>query len=76
MALFGLFGSFGQDDQAMERMLTTQEVADRLNCSRQHVYNLVANGDLECRRFGPRMIRVPESAVNELLAAGLDRAAG
>lgn len=59
-----------------DKMLTPQEVADRLNCSRQHVYNLIDNGDLDARRFGPRMIRVPESAVEELLSAGLDRAAG
>lgn len=59
-----------------ERMLTPQEVADRLHCSRSQVYILIDREDLRAVRLGPRLIRVPESAVEELLEAGATHAAG
>lgn len=35
-----------------DKMLTTQEVADLLSCSRQHVVNLCKDGKLECDEIG------------------------
>lgn len=58
-----------------ERLLTPQQVADRLNCSRNQVYLLIQQGDLTATRPAPRMIRVYESSVDELLEAGRSSAA-
>ncbi|MBL3582610.1 helix-turn-helix domain-containing protein [Oleidesulfovibrio alaskensis] len=48
--------------------LPVVEVARRLNCSRQHVYNLINSGELKAVRLGKRMgLRVAESEVAQLL---------
>jgi excisionase family DNA binding protein len=44
--------------------LPVVEVARRLNCSRQHVYNLINSGELKAVRLGKRMgLRVAESDI-------------
>lgn len=56
-----------------DRMLTAQQVADRLNVSRSTIYNLIKDGSLRSHRIGkgrvrPKGLRIPESAVDDYLA--------
>lgn len=44
------------------------EVAEILGCSTGHVYNMLKRGELRHFRFGPKLIRIPIEAVDELLA--------
>lgn len=53
---------------APPRFLTVAEVADAARVSRMTVYRLVHSGELPAVRVG-RSFRVPESAVEQLLAA-------
>ena len=46
----------------MTRWLTVRQVAEWLNCSQSHVYNLVERGDLPARRWG-RLVRVPAESL-------------
>lgn len=53
-----------------ERLLTVDEVAERLGVSSKTVRRELASGDLESVRVGPagRLIRVPEKALAIYLA--------
>lgn len=42
------------------RWIRPNRVAERLDCTRQHVYDLVAAGQLEAVRLGPRAMRISE----------------
>jgi len=44
------------------RPLTPRELADRWQCSSQHIYNLVKDGSLRAIRIG-KLIRIPADAV-------------
>jgi excisionase family DNA binding protein len=50
------------------RLLFVHTVADRLNCSKRHVYRLIEDEQLKSIRLGPRGLRVPEEALGEFLA--------
>ncbi len=50
------------------RMLRVADVAARWSCHRDTVYDLIARGVLEAKRFGPKMIRVPLAAVEAMEA--------
>jgi excisionase family DNA binding protein len=57
------------DQAAMpNRALTTQEVADRLACSRRAVLTMIERGQLPAIRFGRRFIRIMPEALDELIA--------
>ena len=47
--------------------MRVHNVAQLLDCSRKNVYNMIRDGKLEAVRLGPRQIRVPRQAVEELL---------
>lgn len=49
---------------------TVSEAAELLNVSRSHVYQLMENGQLSYVKLG-KVRRVPESAINELIARNL-----
>ena len=53
----------------MEKMLTAGEIAEALRVSVRTVYNLLEAGALRGVRVG-RAWRVPESALEELIAQG------
>lgn len=42
-------------------------VAQYLDCTRQHVYNLVTIGQLESIRLGPRAIRISEDSLKRFI---------
>ena len=51
------------------RLLNVQQVRERLQCSRQHVYNLVNNGTLVAIKIGQRRgIRIREDSLERLLS--------
>ncbi|MDO5496061.1 MAG: helix-turn-helix domain-containing protein [bacterium] len=52
------------------RFLTVAEVADLMRVSKMTVYRMVHSGDLPAVRMG-RSFRVPQKAVEELVALGL-----
>ncbi len=51
-----------------EAVFTVPEVAARLRCERNTVYRMVNAGELRAVRLG-RLVRIPESAVAELLGS-------
>jgi excisionase family DNA binding protein len=55
---------------APPRFLTVAEVAEMTRVSRMTVYRMVHAGELPAVRVG-RSFRVPEAAVQQLIAAGL-----
>ncbi len=50
-----------------ERTLTVHQVAERFNVSARTVWAWVAAGRLAAIKLGPRITRIPESAVREFL---------
>lgn len=50
-----------------ERVLRVDDVAERLDCGRTAVYALIQREELRAVRIG-RLIRVPESALEEFIA--------
>lgn len=54
---------------AADRLLRVREVATRWECHQGVIYRLIETGDLRCVRIG-RLVRVPESALDEFIAAG------
>jgi len=51
-----------------ELLLRVDQVAALLNCSKSHVYNLLAAGDLELRRTGEvKGYRIPTDSVRKYL---------
>ncbi|MGY2048855.1 helix-turn-helix domain-containing protein [Methylobacterium sp. JK268] len=47
------------------RPLTPEQVAERWDCSANHVRNLIRRGELRAFRVGSRLLRVPPDAVLE-----------
>jgi len=57
-----------------DAMLTIPETAERLRCSENHVYRLIASGDLSCTDIAQRgsrqpKTRVPETAITAFINA-------
>lgn len=59
---------------AAEPMLTVRDLATLWRCSRQHVYDLIADGELSVVLLGPRGTRIAESAVADYIKRHTDRA--
>jgi excisionase family DNA binding protein len=53
---------------AEAQLLTIPEAAQRLKIGRTKVFELIALGELEAVRFGPRSTRVPSDSVDALVA--------
>jgi excisionase family DNA binding protein len=53
-------------------LLTIKETINALRCGRTKYYELVAAGDLEIIRLGPKSIRVKLASVEKLLAQGVE----
>ena len=54
----------------IQRLMRVGEVADYLDCSVRHVWNLIARGDLPAYRIGA-ITRLRVYEVDGLVAAGL-----
>lgn len=52
-----------------QKMLTTKDVMARLGISRTTALNLIRAGQISVVRVTPRCLRVPESAVEQFIAA-------
>ncbi len=57
-------------EQEAPRFLTVAEVAELIRVSKMTVYRMVHSGDIPAVRVG-RSFRVPQAAVEELLASGV-----
>jgi len=49
----------------MGRVYTPETAAERYGCSANHIRNLIKRGELRAFRLGPRLIRIPEDALEE-----------
>lgn len=54
--------------------LKADEVAERLNIHRSHVYRLIESGELPSVRIGNRTVRVPEGALEAYVEAHMQGA--
>lgn len=52
-----------------QKMLTTKDVMRRLGVSRTTALNLIRAGKISVVRVTPRCLRVPESAIEQFVAA-------
>lgn len=52
-----------------QEWFTLDEVADLLRVSRRTVERLISSGELQSRRFGPRLRRVSRSAIDAYVGA-------
>lgn len=53
----------------LDHLHEVPDVARRLGCADRTIYTLVKKGQMKCVRVG-RLVRIPESAVREFIAAG------
>lgn len=51
-----------------EKLFCVAGVAERLNCTSRHVYNLIREGRLDAVRIGIKGIRVPQGAVDKFMS--------
>ena len=58
------------DQHSAPRFMTVSEVADIMRVSKMTVYRLIHSGEMPAIRVG-KSFRVPESAVGQLIRAGL-----
>jgi excisionase family DNA binding protein len=58
-----------------EQLLRVEEARARLRISRGHLYDLLRRGELRSVLLSPRVRRIPESAVDELIARRLTESA-
>lgn len=58
------------DQKSAPRFMTVAEVADLMRVSKMTVYRLIHSGEMPAIRVG-KSFRVPESAVRQLIDAGL-----
>jgi excisionase family DNA binding protein len=54
-----------------EQLLRVEEARARLRISRGHLYALLRRGELKSVLLSPRVRRIPESAVDDLIARRL-----
>ena len=53
-------------EKVRDKLLNVEQVRERMQCSRRHVYNLIAQGDLAAIRLGIRQgLRIRESEVEK-----------
>lgn len=57
------------------RLLTVSQAAERLNVKERYIRHLIAGGRVDIIKIG-RLVRIPESAVEDLLTAGYRSALG
>lgn len=55
-------------ERQKEQYFYVNRVAEKLNCSKRHVYNLINSGQLKAVKIGTRALRIPESSLNEFLS--------
>lgn len=50
-----------------ERLLTSEEVQDKLQISRHTLYRLIETGELTAIKLGPKLLRFKESEVKNFI---------
>ena len=60
------------EEEPAEPLYTVRQVADHLQCGRRLVYAFVRDGSLRAVHLG-RLVRVPQSALEEFIAAPENR---
>lgn len=50
-----------------ERLLTSEEVQDKLQISRHTLYRLIETGELTAIKLGPKLLRFQESEVKNFI---------
>ncbi|MFJ9558219.1 helix-turn-helix transcriptional regulator [Nocardiopsis sp. NPDC101807] len=55
-----------------DRLLTRQEVADRLGIKARWIQRKCQSGEIPCTRLGPRYIRFTEAQVEQIIAFHAD----
>ena len=58
-----------------ERLLSPNELADRLSISRWTVYKMLGDGRIQSVKIG-RLVRIPESEVTRIVKQGLRKGIG
>jgi len=54
--------------KSTDRFLNVEQVADRLNCSRRHIYNMINYGKIKAFKIGGRNgFRIRESVLEEFI---------
>ena len=48
-----------------------RKVAEYLDCSERHVYDLVAEGKLKAYHLGPRALRISEASIEQFITENL-----
>lgn len=54
--------------EARHPLMTVAQVAEALQCSERHVYNIIKAGELPARRLGRKMIRVEPDDLEDFIA--------
>ncbi len=54
------------------KLLRVDETAKLLNCSRSHIYNMIASGELCSVRFGGA-VRIPSSCIDLTVIKAIER---
>jgi excisionase family DNA binding protein len=49
------------------KYLSMQKVADTLDCTERHIFNLIADGFLTAIKIGSRAVRISEQSLNEFI---------
>ncbi len=55
------------ENKNRERLIYVSKAAEKLNCSAQHVYNLINDGHLKAVKIGSRSLRIPESSLKAFI---------
>ena len=64
-----------KSDSESTRLLTTDEAAARLNVKRRYIRHLIAEERIDIVKIG-RLIRIPETTIDHLIAVGYRRTPG
>jgi len=54
------------------KLLRVEEAAERMNCSRSHVYNMIYSGELCSVKFGGA-VRIPSSSIDSTVEKAIER---
>jgi excisionase family DNA binding protein len=54
-------------DEARDRYMTIQAVAEMLSCTERHIYDLIREGALQAIKVSGRMVRISEQSLNTFI---------
>ena len=71
--MYLLFLKKKEADMKNERMLTTEEISKQINVKLETIRLWLRQGKLKGHKLGPRLWRVPESALQEFIDEGFNQ---